>query len=171
MLSFDIRALAAHAVQVDDVLDADDSVWQMGDPQPAEPVRVTGRLSTAGPDRYYFSGRFEGSVAGECRRCLTELRADVSEDVHLIFAEEGDETVDEDPDVYALDPRQTSLDLRPALREHWLLAVPTYAECREDCKGLCPTCGTDLNAGDCDCAPVVADSRWEALRSLRTDSK
>ena len=61
------------------------------------------------------------------------------------------------------------LDMRPALREQWLLAVPAFVHCREDCKGLCPTCGTDLNVGACDCAPTT-DSRWESLRNVRGHS-
>ena len=59
--------------------------------------------------------------------------------------------------------------MRPALREQWLLAVPAFAQCRVDCKGLCPTCGADLNAGACDCAPVT-DSRWDTLRKVRGQS-
>ena len=76
----------------------------------------------------------------------------------------------DDPDVYVVDPRSIELDLRPALREQWLLAVPSFVQCREDCKGLCPTCGTDLNAGECECAPAT-DSRWDTLRKVRGQSK
>jgi uncharacterized protein len=167
MLSFDIRSLEADAVQVDDVLAVDDAVWEEGDPIPARPVRVTGRLSPAGPGRFYFSGRLDGEVAGECRRCLTDVQTPSSEDVHMLFAEAGDEEVD-DPDVYEYDSRAHSLDLRPAIREHWLLIAPAYALCKEDCAGLCATCGADLNAGECHCPPAT-DSRLDALRGIITD--
>ena len=63
------------------------------------------------------------------------------------------------------------LDLRPALREQWLLNVPGYALCRDDCKGLCPTCGAELNVGPCDCASTSADPRWDALRKLRDEQR
>ena len=165
MLSFDIRSLASQAEQVDGALAADDPVWQDEDTRPSTPIRVTGRLSAAGGERYYFSGHFEGEVAGECRRCLTDVTESVGEDVQLLFVEPDTEGAD-DPDVYVIDPRAHELDLRPALREQWLLAVPAFVQCREDCKGLCPTCGTDLNTGACDCAPVT-DSRWDALRKVR----
>jgi uncharacterized protein len=131
-------------------------------------VHVVGRLSAAGADRYYFSGHLEGEVAGECRRCLTDVTASVAENVNLLFVEADTEGAD-DPDVYVVDPRDLELDMRPALREQWLLAVPAFLECREDCKGLCPTCGADLNAGACDCAPAT-DSRWDALRKVRGQS-
>src|SRR5215210_8101466 len=167
MLSFDIRPLQSKSAQVDDRLPADDPVWQEGDPRPEGAVHVTGRLSTAGSGRFYFSGRFEGTVTGECRRCLDDVRARVADEAHLLFVEADDEQANE-PDVYPIDPRAHALDLRPAVREHWVLSAPTYAQCRDDCKGLCPTCGTNLNDGACDCAPA-ADSRWEALRGLRAN--
>jgi DUF177 domain-containing protein len=167
MLSFDVHSLATKAAQVDGNLAADDPTWQDGDPRPTTTVHVKGRLSSAGAGRYYLSGRIHGEVAGECRRCLTEVVAPVDEEVHLIFVEADDAEVD-DPDVYLLDPRANELDIRPAIREQWLLGVPHFVQCREDCKGLCPTCGADLNAGTCSCAPAT-DNRWDALRTARSD--
>jgi len=167
MLSYDVRSITSHAVPVDGELGADDPIWEEGDARPADAIHVTGRLSAAGSGRVYFSGHLDGTVAGECRRCLTDVEAPVDEDVHLIFADAGDEEAD-DPDVYRMDPRSPELDLRPAIREQWLVAAPAFLQCREDCKGLCPTCGADLNLGACDCAPVT-DARWDALRSARRD--
>jgi len=170
MLSIDIRSLELAAVQVEGDLPADDPIWEEGDPVPAGAVHVVGRLSTAGAGRYYFTGRIGGEMAGECRRCLTAVAAPVSEAAHLFFMEAGEEGADDDPDVYVVPPQARQIDLRPAIREHWLLAVPAYVQCQEDCKGLCLTCGADLNAGDCSCAPAT-DSRWDALRKLRTDAR
>ena len=171
MLSFDIRSLSNHAVNVDDTLSTDDPVWQEGDPKPSAPLHVKGRLSAAGPGQYYWHGSIEGDVSMECRRCLGDASAHVSEDAHIIFAEAGTEGVEDDPDVYLLDARATELDLRPALREQWLLNVPGYVLCRDDCQGLCPTCGAELNLGPCDCAPVSADPRLEGLRKLREEQR
>ena len=166
MLSFDLRSLDEHAVQVDAELAGDDPVWEPDDPRPAEGVHVRGRLSSAGPNRYYFGGRIAGRLDTECRRCLAAASASVADEVGIVFAEAGDVDVEDDPDVYRLDPRAFELDLRPAVREQWLLAAPAFVECRPDCQGLCPTCGADLNAGPCGCAPA-ADPRWDALRSPR----
>jgi len=165
MLSFDIRSLEAHAAVVDEDLPADDPVWESNDPRPIDAVRVTGRLSAAGPGRFYWHGRIDGDVTLECSRCLEETSAHVSDETHIIFAEAGDEETD-DPDVYRLDPKARELDLRPAIREEWLLAAPTFAVCREDCKGLCPRCGADLNAGPCGCPPPAPDPRLAPLRAL-----
>jgi len=168
MLSFDIRSLASKAVHVDGVLAADDPVWEDEDPLPSTPVHVVGRLSAAGAGRFYFSGHMNGEASAECRRCLTDVTVSLDEDVQLLFVDADTEGAD-DPDVYVVDSRAHELDMRPALREQWLLAVPAFAQCRDDCKGLCPTCGADLNAGACDCAPVT-DSRWDTLRKVRGQS-
>jgi len=164
MLSFDIRSLSSKAAHVDGAVAPDDPVWQEGDPLPSEPVRVTGRLSAAGPDRFYWHGRIEGSASGPCRRCLTDTTVHVREEAHVIFSQGGEGDAD-DPDVFQVEPGAVELDLRPAVREQWLLHVPAYPLCREDCKGLCARCGTDLNAGTCDCPPST-DSRWDALRKV-----
>ncbi|HXT17800.1 MAG TPA: DUF177 domain-containing protein [Gemmatimonadaceae bacterium] len=166
MLSFDIRSLETQAAVVDAELPASDPIWEESDPKPETAVHVTGRLSAAGPGRYYWHGRIEGSVVHECSRCLAEARADVSDEAHLIFAETGAEETD-DPDVYELDPNAEEIDLRPALREEWLLAAPSFALCNEACKGLCPRCGKDLNEGPCDCEDKSVDPRWDALKQLK----
>ncbi|HEX2781007.1 MAG TPA: DUF177 domain-containing protein [Gemmatimonadaceae bacterium] len=166
MLSFDLRSLESHPVQVAGELAPDDSVWQEGDPRPDGSVSVTGRVSKAGPGRFYFHGRMAGSLRAECRRCLGDVAEEIEDEMHLIFAEEGDADTADDPDVYLIDPRANDLDLRPALREQWLLLAPSYSLCSEDCKGLCPTCGADRNVADCDCAERT-DSRWDALRGAK----
>lgn len=166
MLQFDIRSVEARAVQVDAELPPDDPIWQQGDPVPAKPLRVAGRLSAAGSGKFYWHGRLSGDLTLPCRRCLADATVHVQDESHVIFAEEGSEEA-EDPDVYVLDERSNRLDLRPAVREQWMLNVPSFAECRSECKGLCPTCGKDLNEGPCDC-PVSRDARWDALRKLQT---
>ena len=170
MLSYDIRELERHAVPGDGELADDDRIWGDADTRPAAPIRVTGRLSKAGSGRYYWSGKIEGTAALECRRCLTDLSVDVGEDSNTIFVESGDD-VSDDPDVYTLPPHAERIDLRPAVRDLWLLSVPRFALCREECKGLCPRCGADLNEGPCGCPPVTeSDSRWDALRVARPSS-
>lgn len=164
MLCFDLRELERHGLQVDGALAPDDPVWEASDQRPSGPVRATGRLSAAGPNRYYWNGQVEGTVEGSCRRCLAPAHGTVREPVHLFFAE-GEEDVD-DPDVYRVPARASEIDLRPAIREQWLLSAPALLLCRADCAGLCPQCGAELNGGPCGCTPS-ADSRWDALRSLR----
>ena len=155
MLSFAVRTLDQGAVKVDSDLASDDAVWMEGDIRPVSAIRVTGRISGAGSGRYYFSGAFNGVAAGECRRCLAEVQTPVAGDAHVLYADADDENADE-PDVYPLSDVGTMLDLRPALREQWLLEATVLPLCRPECKGLCPTCGADLNAGPCSCARSIS---------------
>lgn len=151
MLSFDIRTISQGAVQVAGDLSADDAVWLEGDARPVSNAHITGRLSGAGSGRYYFSGAFTGTAAGECRRCMAPVESAVSGEAHFLYADADDENADE-PDVFPVGASGTIVDLRPALREQWLLEAPALPLCRPDCRGLCPTCGADLNAGPCGCS-------------------
>jgi uncharacterized protein len=60
-----------------------------------------------------------------------------------------------------------TIDLDPLVREQVLLAVPMHAVCTEDCRGLCGTCGQDLNEGQCDCARGQVDPRLAALKNIK----
>jgi uncharacterized protein len=53
------------------------------------------------------------------------------------------------------------------LQEQVLLALPLKIVCRDDCKGLCPQCGKNLNEGPCACVVQVEDPRWAALKEIR----
>ena len=156
MLSFPTQSIAAGAVHVQGDLDRDDQCWIEGDLRPNKAIRVTGRVSSAGQGRYYFSGNFVGRATVECRRCLQDVDVEVGADAHLLFADDDTET-EGDPDVYPLAVGRSgeSVDLRPAIREQWLLEVPAFVLCTPACKGLCPTCGTNLNTGACSCAPTA----------------
>jgi len=154
MLSFPTQKVGAGAVDVTATLDPDDKVWLEGDDRPQGPgIGVEGRLSVAGPGRYYFSGTIDGEVSRQCGRCLNEFNATLSAEMHVLFAD-GEHAVDDDPDVFPLAQGRSGaeIDLRPAVREGWLLEVPAIAVCRPDCKGLCATCGANLNQGTCTCA-------------------
>jgi uncharacterized protein len=169
MLSFDLRSLETKAVQVDGSLQPDDPIWEESDAKPAEPIRVTGRLSTAGEGRFYFSGRVQARTEMSCRLCLEDVDVEVDEEVHFLMAETGADEAD-DPDVFLYDPNARNLDLRSAIRETWLLTAPAFVQCKDDCKGLCATCGTNLNEMTCNCTPTKTDSRWNALLKHQTDA-
>jgi uncharacterized protein len=126
----------------------------------AAPLAVGGRLSTAGAGKYYWQASLKTVVRAECRRCLAPVDVPIAESLGLVFVEEQEAEGDED--CYVVPRRASVLDLSEAVREELLLAAPQFVECRKDCRGLCPRCGADLNAGPCDCAPAV-DPRWEAL--------
>jgi uncharacterized protein len=103
---------------------------------------------------------------GECRRCLEpvdgELRCEVRE---MYRSRREGEAPDEDEETYPLVGEQ--IDLEPLVCDALLLELPIAPLCREDCKGLCVTCGANLNDGPCGCGQTGGDPRWGALEVLR----
>ncbi len=115
-------------------------------------------------------GSIRTTLDRECRRCVEPVRVEVEDEVDLLFEPLEEEELEElSGEVYALPERGDELDLRPALREQLLLRVPEFVVCREDCRGLCPHCGTDLNRSSCACAPEAEPSAWEALKKIKFD--
>jgi DUF177 domain-containing protein len=165
MLQVDLRELARGPVEIRGQLAGDDPLFEGLEVALAEPVRVVGRLQAAGPGRYYWRGALTTQVASQCRRCLVAVALPLATEIDALFARDPD--VLEDPNSYPLPAAATEIDLRPAVREELLLALPQWVVCREDCRGLCPRCGQDLNAGPCGCPPAPADPRAPALAALR----
>ena len=121
-------------------------------------------------DGVLVRGTLRTAVRLTCRRCLEPVEQEVDSHVDLLFAGpmEGEEEGD-DGEVYPLPPRGDALDLTDAVREQVLLETPALALCREDCRGLCPSCGADLNQGACECAPRAAPIAWDALKNVKFD--
>ena len=89
----------------------------------------------------------------ECVRCLRTFDLPITADVTVVMGRAGGhfwQEVDRDDDMKFHDGRL--LDLREEAREAMLLELPITPHCREDCRGLCPRCGADLNDGPCECA-------------------
>lgn len=164
MLQVDLRELARGPVLTTGELAQTDPLFAGLEFSLADPVHVTGRLQATGEGRYYWHGALRTVMAAECRRCLRPIAVAVAANVAALFSRDADALGD--PDAYPLSPDAQEIDLRPAIREELLLATPRFALCREDCRGLCPRCGQDLNAGPCGCAPEP-DPRWSGLASLR----
>lgn len=151
MLQVDVRELRRGPVATDGLLPVDDPALQGLGMELAAPVVVSGILQGA-PERLTFrwNGRIQAQVRGVCRRCLAEMVTAVDSSVAAVFTPDPD--LADDPGAYLLVDPVTVVEVTPAVREELLLAAPAFALCREDCAGLCPRCGADLNAGPCGCA-------------------
>lgn len=106
-----------------------------------------------------------------CGRCLDSYRLPVSLsfDLQYLPAASASTAAEEEVDTEDLGTsyyRDDQIDLKELLREQFYLALPMKPLCREDCHGLCAQCGTNLNTGSCDCAPVWEDPRLAALKGL-----
>jgi uncharacterized protein len=147
MLLVDIRDLNKGAVDVSEQLPANDPLFEGLAMELRGPVAVSGRVSRAGDDAFLWQGRLAGQVQGSCRRCLTDVIEPFTVKLDVLFSADPDAA--DDPAVYPLEVPVVRVDLKPAVREELALAVTGYPLCREECAGLCPRCGADLNAGAC----------------------
>lgn len=164
-----MRRLENGPVQVRGAIAVDDTVWSSSGIQPASDVAVEA-TATGSPTRgVHVRGSISGRIRRECRRCLEPVELGVSDDFNLLFDPKISK-IEEDLRAYALDPRAEELDLKPALRERFILAVPMYTVCRSDCRGLCSRCGANLNEEACECSPAGPDPRWGPLAALRRET-
>ncbi len=116
---------------------------------------------TSSLDDIVVAGKLRVAWSDECRRCLRPLSQELVADVEERYAPGGGD------DAFPIEHGQ--LDLAPMVREEVLLAIPDAPLCRPECAGLCPTCGTDLNAGPCGCDREIRDERWAVLDQLRLE--
>jgi uncharacterized protein len=117
-------------------------------------------------------GRTETTLEVPCSRCVEPMvvPVDTSFDLryqpHTTNTGEGEQEIEED-DLTTAFYQHDEIDLEQLMREQFYLALPMKPLCTPDCRGLCPTCGTNLNRGGCDCKEEWQDPRLAALKQLR----
>ncbi|MDR3165970.1 MAG: DUF177 domain-containing protein [Synergistaceae bacterium] len=147
--------------------DAAVSYWGQ-DYTPLAPLSVRITANYARDDivtRVSLSGRF----SLPCSRCLAETSIAIEGEMRYLFTlrnSGGGGAPDGDLDVIGLDRFQAELEMPPYVWETLILNLPEGVLCREDCKGLCPVCGSDRNARDCGCVADDSDPRLRILKSL-----
>ena len=136
-----------------------------------EPVKAEGRIRRNGQE-VELRGKLRTKIAIPCGRCLKSVELPIEVDFAERFApavswkdEEQHELSEDDLNLAAFDGEAIELD--DLVREEIILALPGHVLCDETCKGLCPACGADRNAGSCDCTSKQIDSRWEKLKDLQ----
>jgi uncharacterized protein len=168
MLKVSLSALDRGEVRVREQVAPDDAMWEGAGLTLAAPLDVDLTARSVG-EGVFLRGRLRTTVRLACRRCLTSVDRQIDDTVDLLFEPLGPDDVEVEGEIYPLPPRGDELDLRDAVREQLLLRAPEFALCTEECRGLCPKCGTDLNAGECGCAPEEAPSPWAALKQVKFD--
>jgi uncharacterized protein len=168
MLNVSLTALDRGEVVVREQIPTDDPMWEGSGVTLASPLDVDLTARQVG-DGVFVRGRLRTTVRQACRRCLSTVEQPVDDVVDMLFDTLGEDEEEAEGEVYPLPARGDTLDLRDAVREQLLLRAPEFVLCREECRGLCPQCGTDLNQGECDCAPEKAESPWDALKNVKFD--
>ena len=106
-----------------------------------------------------------------CSRCLGLFRCPLTLDIEEEYFPTNDIVtgaslpIPGEPGYFTIDERNF-LDLTEAIRQYTLMATPMKPLCREDCAGLCPSCGRNLNQATCNCPPRPVDPAWSKLSKL-----
>src|SRR6476620_3506022 len=122
---------------------------------------------------FLLAGRVQTTLELKCSRCLEPFTTPMDQEFdlryqpHTVNTGDGDREIEED-DLTTAFYENDEIDLGHLMHEQFVLALPMKPLCSEACKGLCASCGTNLNKGTCDCKPVWEDPRLAALRELRS---
>jgi len=144
---------------------------ESGVPGVVEQPELSGRvrLMLMG-DGILAQGDLSAELTLPCSRCLESVVVPIDVELEEVFTPTIDVITgqaikpEEDDRALWIDEHHI-LDLSEVLRQDVLVAVPIHPVCREDCRGLCSTCGQNLNEGSCNCAPEP-DPRWASLVAL-----
>ena len=137
----------------------------------ASPVELSMDVHKIGSDAFRVAGRARTRLQLDCSRCVEpfEVAVDAAFDLRYVPHDhnsgDGEREIAEE-DLSTAYYREGLLDVTEMLREQFQLALPMKPLCAEDCRGLCPACGANLNRMTCACAPKWEDARLAPLKSL-----
>jgi uncharacterized protein len=126
--------------------------------------------------QFRLVGRVQTVLELPCVRCLEAFTWTIDAAFDLRYqpradnAGEGEREIEEDDLSTAFYERQT-IDLQHLMREQFYLSLPMKPLCRDDCRGLCPVCGTDRNRDACSCTREWEDPRLAALKVLKVHKR
>jgi uncharacterized protein len=132
------------------------------------PVKVALDVSRNG-DQIVLAGRVRVGAVLECARCLEECEYTLGGPVGavVLVGEAPQEGVPDEEDVLRVPGSAKYADITEQIRSELLVRVPLKALCKEDCRGLCPSCGINLNCERCSCRAMSGDPRWDGLKDVK----
>ncbi|MFP5521417.1 YceD family protein [Peptococcus simiae] len=138
-----------------------------------EPIKAEGIFRVSQFDMQML-GRVTGQIQVPCDRCLKPVTFDVDLDIDekLVYSLDVPNVKKPGEDIGDLEERywiydKTDYDFEPLIVDAILQSLPVTIVCQEDCKGLCPKCGQNLNLASCQCETIEIDPRWAKLAQLR----
>jgi uncharacterized protein len=144
-------------------LDLKDLFLDSTEYKPLAPMKYDLVAEPAG-NRILVSGQLSCDVRMQCSRCLETF----DEAMNLSFEEQfriiKDEEAEPSADDEAVPVKEDRIELSPYLAEELVVQLPYAPLCKEDCKGLCPDCGVNLNEQSCGCNTAKVDPRMAALQ-------
>ena len=142
----------------------------------AEPLHWEADITNTG-EAFLLQGSVEGAGVTQCARCLEDVEIPLSGELEGYYLIDGsDAPADREEDEFSVLPDDHCIDVAPLIPAALLLELPLVPLCSEDCLGICPECGANLNEGECGCAgrkaeEAVAASPFAALKDLKFDGE
>jgi uncharacterized protein len=118
-------------------------------------------------DQIILSINNDFKVKYQCDRCGTEFNSKLKSEYQMVYLMNETPVETDSINVTYLSKTADKIELKNDMREFALLSVPMKNLCKEDCKGLCPSCGVDLNIEKCKCKNDEIDPRWKPLMNLK----
>ena len=165
MLQVSISKIPEQGLDVDEVVSGEALAIDPEELLTARDGRFKAHVERSDGGSLHVRGHLSVETSGPCSRCLADTPLSVDQELDLFFLPESEvlsEYDDEegaelqDRDLVVTFYKGDVLDLGGIVREQVLLAQPMKRLCREDCKGVCPTCGADRNLTSCGCPKEAA---------------
>jgi uncharacterized protein len=165
MLQVTISKIPAEGLDVDEIVNGEVLGIDPGELSTEKEGRFKAHVEKTEGGSLHVRGHLNLRTSGPCARCLAETPLVMDQELDLFFLPESellseyddDEGAElQDRDLVVTFYKGDSLDLGGVVREQILLAQPMKRLCRQDCKGVCPTCGADRNLTKCDCPKEAA---------------
>ena len=154
-------------VSFDDKAEIPDLNFGGGDYRFKEPLSVKGGVSNTG-GALTLKADVSGVMVTQCARCMKDINVPIEFTISETLMRSDDSemkgTISDDEDVIVFEGNTISLD--EIIENNFIMNLSPRYLCSEDCKGLCPKCGKDLNEGNCDCDDDEIDPRWAALADM-----
>ncbi|MBN2280722.1 MAG: DUF177 domain-containing protein [Candidatus Marinimicrobia bacterium] len=130
-----------------------------------DPVRVEAKIARTG-SCLTVECSIKIKTHFNCDRCLDEYDSEISTIAEFVITSDHHMVADTD-DMVFVSAHEDEVDISPNIREAIILALPYKRLCKEGCKGLCASCGKNLNEGSCDCKTEITDPIWERLKEIK----
>jgi uncharacterized protein len=171
----DVQRVPPEGELIDRVIPAESATSQE-DLRLVGSVSISGRLSPVEEGSFCLLGKMDASIETDCVRCLEPFVIAIHEELDLLYlpqaknvgpgSDKDEERELEEEDLAVSFFRDDKIDLNQMIWEQVYLALPMKPLCKDDCRGLCSQCGTNLNLSKCSCERDLVDPRLAALKTL-----
>jgi len=168
-MNFDLRQFEAFPAELSEEVEADSEEFELEGVTFHDLLNVKLTIQKVG-EEYYCQGYTTVMAELECARCLSLFDLELAGDLNFVIKPEGSRGVmatDSGEDVYYIKAGEPVVELNSSIKQALQLSLPMKPVCSENCNGLCPSCGINLNEESCNCQGKEIDERWEGLRDLQ----